>query len=348
MKDIGIDSEALPTGRGSADLDQEQFQRYKKLSESAPARSPTAPSARLVVHLAEPPVASAALPPVLIDHVMVLGAEPVRQMAAALAVVRVVPVRSYNPVVPLECLKVDVELLLAALLVRRPGTVEGAAPQPADLRRRQADEQVRPVVVVVRALAVRDLALLALRVLRFHHRPGRTVHHQHRLLLPAAAVQPDPREVRQMVVVGRVLEDVHPDLVAAAGAVDEQLQAVVALLAMPLADRVGQIDLLPAEPGFERDLPLRNAQPSLPTSSLLIVSAGLDPLMMRNTHSTSTLLPPWMFQWLSVPAMLPVPLFALLFGFSFSSSRIQRVALYTRIVPSIEDGIELSEGKVKN
>uniref|UniRef100_A0A182V513 Uncharacterized protein n=1 Tax=Anopheles merus TaxID=30066 RepID=A0A182V513_ANOME len=267
---------------------------------SAPARSPTAPAARLVMHLAEPPVPGAALPPVLVDHVMVLGAEPVRQMAAALAVVRVVPVRSYNPVVPLERLKVDVELLLAALLVRRPCTVEGAAPQPADLRRRQADEQ------------------------------------------------PDPGEVRQMVVVGRVLEDVHPDLVAAAGTVDEQLQAVVALLAVPLADRVGQIDLLPAEPGFERDLPPRNAQPSLPTSSLLIVSAGLDPLMMRNTHSTSTLLPPWMFQWLSVPAILPLPLFALLFGFSFSSSRIQRVALYTRIVPSIEDGIELSEGKVKN
>uniref|UniRef100_A0A8W7PW78 Uncharacterized protein n=1 Tax=Anopheles coluzzii TaxID=1518534 RepID=A0A8W7PW78_ANOCL len=201
---------------------------------SAPARSSTTPAARLVMHLAEPPVPGAALPPVLVDHVMVLGAEPVRQMAAALAVVRVVPVRSYNPVVPLECLKVDVELLLAALLVRRPGTVEGAAPQPADLRRRQADEQ-------------------------YHYEP-----------------------------------------------------------------------------------------PSLPTSSLLIVSAGLDPLMMRNTHSTSTLLPPWMFQWLSVPAILPVPLFALLFGFSFSSSRIQRVALYTRIVPSIEDGIELSEGKVKN
>jgi hypothetical protein len=88
----------------------------------------------------------------LLDHVRVVGdvgvGGPVKS-AVAPAVVGVVALRGYHPVVPAQLLEADVEALLAALVPGVLRAVEGAPPHPSRSAGVRADHEERPVRIAL-------------------------------------------------------------------------------------------------------------------------------------------------------------------------------------------------------
>lgn len=99
--------------------------------------------------------------PDLLDHVGVVGDEGVgRPVVAAVssAVIRVVALRRYDPVVPAERLEADVEALLAALVAGVGAAVQRPSPHPLRRRRLRVDDEEGPVGVALPfAVTVEDM-----------------------------------------------------------------------------------------------------------------------------------------------------------------------------------------------